>query len=153
LGQAYAWTLGVLPYPDPSKVTIMLQDIQRVVAANESTGLLTRSGDARRHKTRVVGDRLEGLGFDTTISELRFSAATRPEGADGHPTILLAGFDDRRARRELEEGGFAHIVDAGLGTGFHYLDMLLHTFPGATPAATTFPDRLQPAALLPANFE
>jgi hypothetical protein len=41
LGQAYAWALSWLPYADPTKIEIVLQDTQRVVKANHSTGLLT----------------------------------------------------------------------------------------------------------------
>jgi hypothetical protein len=154
LGQAYAWTLGMLPHGEPSQVTVMLQDYERVVEANESTGLLTTSADRRRHKTRVVASKLEELGFDTFVTERRFDESTKPNVTFGEPTTLLAGFDDLRPRRQLENEGFAHIVDAGLGTGnVHYLDMLLHTFPGSTYAADAFPDRVRRRAELPENFE
>jgi hypothetical protein len=153
LGQAYAWTLGMLPYGDPSQVKVMLQDYERVVEANESTGLLTTTDHRGRHKTRVVASKLEELGFDTLVTERRFDDSIKPNVAFGEPTTLLAGFDDVRPRRQLENDGFAHIVDAGLGTGtVHYLDMLLHTFPGSTAAADAFPDRVRPQTELPENF-
>jgi hypothetical protein len=154
LGQAYTWTLGMLPYSDPGQVKVMLQDYERVVEANESTGLLTTSADRGNHKTRVVAARLEDLGFETVLTERRFDSTTRPNLVFGEPTTLLAGFDDVRPRRQLENEGFAHIVDAGLGTGkVHYLDMLLHTFPGTTAAADAFPERQRSDSALPENFE
>lgn len=153
LGQAYAWTIGMLPYSDPRQVKLMLQDYERVVEANESTGLLTTTSDRGKHKTRIVAARLEELGLDTFVTERHFDASTEPDVARGEPTTLLAGFDDVRPRRQLENEGFAHIVDAGLGTGrLHYVDMLLHTFPGPTAAADAFPERVRRSAL-PVNFE
>ena len=41
LGQAYLWTIGLLPYVDPSGIVIMLQDEDRITEAKTSTGLLT----------------------------------------------------------------------------------------------------------------
>lgn len=154
LGQAYAWALGMLPYADPHKMKVMLQDHDRVIKANESTGLLTMMADRNKRKTRVVAGHLEELGFDTFIAERRFDTSTKPDVAFGEPTTILAGFDDVRPRRQLEDGGFSHIVDAGLGTGeVHYLDMLLHTFPGTTSAADAFPERVRDDSALPENFE
>ena len=41
LGQAYAWTLGLLPYEDRSVVDVILQDCDTIVKANSSTGMLS----------------------------------------------------------------------------------------------------------------
>lgn len=140
LGQAYAWALGCLPYTDPSAVKLMLQDFDVVEDANESTGLCTFHGDRNRPKTRVVAGRLEAAGFETSITERRFSRATQPESDE--PRVLLAGFDQLGPRRQLDEAGFAHVVDAGLGAGkSHYLDMLIHTFPGEVRSSVAFADR------------
>jgi len=57
LGQAYLWTIGMLPYPDPSQILLLLQDFDKVIEANRSTGLLI--GDAIQNgtlKTRVAAD-------------------------------------------------------------------------------------------------
>ncbi len=57
------------------------------------------------------------------------------------PATALAGFDDIEPRRSLGTAGFERIVDAGLGAGpVEYLDMVLHTFPGAGDPASAFPD-------------
>jgi hypothetical protein len=154
LGQAYAWALGMMPYTDPHEVNVMLQDYDRVIEANESTGLLTIAADREKRKTRVAAARLEELGFDTFITERRFDTSTQPDVAFGEPVTILAGFDDLRPRRQLEGGGFSHIVDAGLGTGeVHYLDMLLHTFPGTTRAVDAFPERVRDDSVLPENLK
>jgi hypothetical protein len=81
-------------------------------------------------KTRLVARRLEGVGFKTRLSERLFDEHQRVQASE--PVVALAGFDNRQARRQLSEGGFSHVVDAGLGGGPEsYLDIMLHTFPGS----------------------
>jgi hypothetical protein len=45
LGQAYAWTLGMLPYTAPGEAQFCLLDFDAVVEGNTATQLLVRSGD------------------------------------------------------------------------------------------------------------
>ena len=77
LGQAYAWSLGFLPFADADRasVRIMLQDVDEVVEANESTSTLVTPGE-RGLKARLVGQRLDALGFETRLTE-RLSIDTR----------------------------------------------------------------------------
>ena len=51
LGQAYAWALALLPYEDRSAVDLVLQDFDRIVKANKSTGMLSDDSlvGERRH--------------------------------------------------------------------------------------------------------
>lgn len=48
-------------------------------------------------------------------------------------------FDSPEPRRHLETAGFMRIVDAGLGRGPQYLEMLLHAFPSELRSAIAFP--------------
>jgi hypothetical protein len=130
LGQANAWTLGFLPYRDPGRVEVMLQDRDKIVVANEATSMLDNDDALGRMKTRLVAHRLEGLGFKTRIAERMFDECQRVQARE--PTVALAGFDNPQARRLLSDGGFSHVVDAGLGGGPEsYLDIMLHSFPAS----------------------
>ena len=138
LGQAYAWTLGLLPYANPAEVNVMLQDFDTIAEANESTGMLSDASSVGQRKTRVVAARLEDLGFCTSISERNFDSSTKRSGDE--PSLALVGVDDPEPRRALEGAGFDLIVDAGLGGGpQNYLDILVHSFPSGIQAETAWP--------------
>ena len=143
LGQAYAWALGFLPYEDRSAVDLLLQDFDRIVKANGSTGMLSDDSLVGHKKTRIVCGRLEALGFNTTISERHFDSATRR--SVNEPKAALVGVDDPAPRRLLEGAGFDLIVDAGLGGGpRNYLDILIHSFPSGIEAANAWVERAVP---------
>lgn len=157
LGQAYAWSLGMLPFADPTEVHIGLVDFDDVIDGNTATQLLVTQDDIGTRKTRVVAAALERLGLRTTIVERAFDDQFRPDLARGEPTTALAGFDKREPRLLLGGDRFDRVVDCGLGAGpVDYLDMVLHSFPATeTPAAafaakTPTPHR---AASLPAAYE
>lgn len=145
LGQAYAWTIGMLPYAQPRDVDVGLVDFDVAVDGNIATQLLVEDGDVGKPKARIVATAMEGLGFQTRIVERAFDEHFRA-GRHAHrrlnePTTALAGFDDVTPRRSLGKAGFERIVDAGLGHGpIEYLDMVLHTFPAAGDPAFAFPD-------------
>ena len=133
LGQAYAWALGLLPYRDTSKVELMLQDYDKVVTANRSTGMLSTECAVNRRKTRVISGRMEELGFDTAITERWFDESTG-RSAD-EPGVALVGVNGVAPRRILEKAGFDLVIDAGLGgKPQNYLDMLIHSFPSGLDA-------------------
>ena len=158
LGQAYAWTLGMLPYRVPQEVQLGLMDFDVIVDGNTATQLLVGANDVDHRKTRIVAAALEHRGFGTRIVERAYDEHFRPlvhaNPIRNEPTIALAGFDDITPRRVLGEAGFKRIVDAGLGAGpVEYLDMLVHTFPaseGPTIAFTKPPSSTRP---LPASYE
>lgn len=141
LGQAYAWLIGSLPYADTGP-SVLLQDFDSVVAANESTSLLATAADLGKRKTRLVASRLEGLGFATTLVERRFDMHTRRDADE--PLLCLAGFDHPEPRRALGATGFDRVVDAGLGSGARYTDMLIQSFAAGQSTADAFADPLQP---------
>ena len=151
LGQAYAWSLGLLPYAAPSDVNIGLVDTDIVVEANLSTGLLTRPEAIDARKTRLVASRLEQIGLTTTVVERLFDKTMRPTLRE--PSIAIAGFDDPGPRRLLG-GHFDRVVDGGLGNGaVGYLDLVLHTFPSSLDPATLFVDHPEQSTTIPAPYE
>ena len=134
LGQAYAWGLGLLPYPRSKPATIFLQDFDRAVAANWNAGLLCEEGSAGQFKTRLCSAWLEPRGFGTRIVERPFDEWTRRGGEE--PFVALCGFDNLKARALLEGAGFDLVVECGLGGDVaNFDDIVLHTFPGASQTA------------------
>jgi hypothetical protein len=130
LGQAYVWSLGLLPYRDPSEVTILLQDFDRVIDANWVSGLLCQQQDVEIYKTRLAARWLESRQFKTVITERRFDVGT--VRSDEEPFVALCGVDVVAARRILDRAGFDLVVECGLGSHVDDFDrLMIHTFPGA----------------------
>ena len=50
LGQAYLWNLGLLPYPDPTQLELMLQDFDRTSTSTWSTSILPRPPTKRNRR-------------------------------------------------------------------------------------------------------
>lgn len=142
LGQAYAWTLGMLPYATPNDVQVGLVDFDEVVRGNAATQLLVTPDDTGRHKTRIVADALERRGFSTRIMERAFDEHFHPlshgDRRRDEPRIALAGFDAVEPRTKLGQRRFDRVVDAGLGDGAEYLDLVVHTLPAAGEPSVIF---------------
>ena len=138
LGQAYAWALGMLPYPQDRRPRLILQDVDRVTTSNLSTCLLVGADDLKMRKTRVVARRLEAIGFDIELVERRFGAHHHLQ--PGEPTVALFGVDNIAARRDLDTAAFALVVEAGLGSGYRdFRSLRMHTLPGPRPASELWP--------------
>jgi hypothetical protein len=130
LGQAYLWTLGLLPYASPNDVEFVLQDFDTLMVANESTSLLTSRPLLGQKKTRAMAEWCERRGFREAIVERAFGPNFSL--GESEPRLALCGVDNPETRRALEEVGFAKVVDAGLGAGStEYLSFQLHTFPAS----------------------
>lgn len=130
LGQAYVWTLGMLPFCNPSDVVLTLQDFDQVTLANDSTSVLTQAEGVGEYKTRLVGNWAERRGFKVKLVERAFLGDVRV--GDNDPRILLCGVDNPQARALMETAGFDLVVEAGLGGGpKEYLAMRLHCFPAS----------------------
>lgn len=130
LGQAYLWTLGFLPYADPGEVSLVLQDFDALVVANDSTSPLTRRELLGQKKTRAMAQWCEERGFRTRIYERRFAANFTVD--DEEPRVALCGVDNETARAALEDVGFAQVIEAGLGLGTEeFLAFQMHSFPAA----------------------
>jgi hypothetical protein len=134
LGQAYLWALGLLPYPDPSALSLVLQDVDVVTPSTESTSILTDAKLVGQKKTRAMAAWAERRGFTTVIQERLFDGTfTRQET---EPTVALCGLDNALGRRGLDEVGFEFVVEAGLGRGYRdFRTMRVHTLPGSRTAA------------------
>ncbi len=158
LGQAYAWTLGMLPYARPEDVQLALMDFDVIDDGNTATQLLVQAGHAGRRKTRIVAAALENRGFGTRLVERAYDKHFHPVAhaspARNEPAAALAGFDELTPRRLLGEAGFTHIVDAGLGAGpVEYLDMVIHAFPAPEDPASAFNQQPAPVRPLPEPYE
>jgi len=148
LGQAFLWTLGLLPYATPSNVRLFLQDVDPAGESTESTSVLTKEADRGRLKTRICADWAETRRFQTRMVERRFAADFRV--ADDEPLLALCGVDNPEARAILEGAGFATVFEAGLGSGVEDFRLIrTHSFPGPIAAAeiwaTPSEDELQAA--------
>lgn len=132
LGQAYLWTLGLLPYKKEC-ATLVLQDFDYVAPSNVSTSLLTTSAEIGLRKTRAMATWAGRRGFDTTIVERRFESNFRV--GSNEPRVALIGVDNALARQSIESVGFERVIEAGLGRGVDdFLGINMHTFPASITA-------------------
>lgn len=133
LGQAYAWVMSWLTYADPAQVEIVLQDTQRVVDANHSTGLLTPVKPNPVRKTRLAAAVLERAGYDVLILDQRLDHTSRVLAEDHH--VALLGVDSLDPRRLTSGVGWKLAIDAGLGVGpADFNALLLRRFPAQVPS-------------------
>lgn len=150
LGQAYLWTLGMLPYAQASEVLLVLQDFDRLVPANDSTSPLTSMNLVGELKTRAMSRWCERRGFQTRLIERRFTEDMKVDGDE--PRVALCGVDNAAGRACLEKVGFDLVVEAGLGKGWNdYLDIQVHTFPSQVCAATRWKAHDLSAQAIPAS--
>ncbi|HVU19483.1 MAG TPA: hypothetical protein VHE09_02055 [Rhizomicrobium sp.] len=135
LGQAYLWTLSLLPYATPAEVCLVLQDFDFMAPSNLSTSLLTTGSAIGQKKTRATAAWAEQRGFRTVIIERPFAANFRV--MPDEPPVALCGVDNAQARACLEDVGFSRVIESGLGKGTSdFLALRLHCFPGPKPART-----------------
>jgi hypothetical protein len=137
LGQAYLWTLGLLPY-GRNAARLVLQDTDVIALSNLSTSMLTTRTMVGRKKTRAMAEWAEARGFETSIVERDF--APNFAIAQREPSVALIGVDNALARQALEAVGFGRVIEAGLGRGPQdFLGIDLHTFPASRPAREVWP--------------
>ncbi|MGV9385031.1 hypothetical protein ACWDRB_55145 [Nonomuraea sp. NPDC003707] len=129
LGQAYSWAISWLPYLDPAEVHIILQDVDRTVPGNHSTGVLTPRDSLGTPKTRLVAAALDHAGFTTQIIERRLGPDLRRAADESH--VALIGVDNLRTRRMISNVGWRTAIDIGLGSGSEsFSSLLMRRFPG-----------------------
>ncbi len=114
LGQAYLWCLSWLPFIEPNKVQLVLQDFDKVSKENWGTSILVQRGHYGMLKTRAAEDWAMCAGFSVKRIDRPADGELRRNPTEPH--IALVGLDKIAARRNLGAPGFKHIVDAGLGS-------------------------------------
>ena len=113
LGQAFLWALSALPFMDPGKVSLVLQDRDTVTEENWATSVLVKDEIHGSLKTKIAEHWATAKGFDVRRIDRRLSARDRLE--DDDPRFALSGVDKIEARKLMADVGFDCIVDAGLG--------------------------------------
>lgn len=146
LGQAYLWNLGLLPYADPSALSLVLQDIDDVTTSTHSTSVLTAPSMVGHKKTRVIADWAENRGYSVSLMERYFADDFTRQPME--PAIALCGLDNALGRRALDKVGFDLVVEAGLGRGHQdFQKIRLHVLPGTRKAENIWPAADHPNAL------
>lgn len=120
LGQAFLWTLAALPYADPSDVSLVLQDRDKITEENWATSVLVKSEVYGVLKTKVAEQWALDKGFGVRRIDSRLLATDRVDvdnvDVDNNdPRLALSGVDKVEARKLMAKVGFDCIVDAGLG--------------------------------------
>lgn len=152
LGQAFLWTLGLLPYTHPEQVDIVLQDIDELSEANDSTSLLTNMSMVALKKTRAIASWCDAMGFRSRIVERAF--ANDFHLAPDEPHVGICGVDNAQARAVLEEVGFDRVFEAGLGAGVNdFLCFQTHSFPATRRAQDIWrSEKPTPLQVAPTNL-
>jgi hypothetical protein len=117
LGQAYLWSLSMLPYLEPEKLLLVLQDEDTVREVNWGTSVLVSSGCYGMLKTRLAEDWATKRGFNVRRIDRFVDRFTRRRASD--PLVALSGLDSIEARRMLDEVSFERVIDCGLGSAAH----------------------------------
>jgi hypothetical protein len=130
LGQAYLWSLILLPYPVPEDVLLYFQDDQTIKKENWGTSVLVKRGHYGLTKTRLAEDWALARKFQVRRIDRRLDA--RLHRAAYEPGIAIAGLDTMEARRLLGHRGFDYVIDAGLGaTSSEYRKFRINVFGAA----------------------
>lgn len=133
LGQAYLWALGLLPYANPSELSLVLQDFDIITPSTESTSILSSAAQTGQKKSRAMAAWAERRGFMTSIQERVFDSSFRRRSDE--PCVAMCGLDNALGRRALDQVGFEFVVEAGLGRGHHdFRAIRLHTLPASRAA-------------------
>ena len=137
LGQAYLWSLTLLPYPRPEDVLLFFQDDELIGKENWGTSVLVQRGRYGVLKTRVAEEWATARGFQARRIDRRLDE--RLMRSDSEPGIALAGLDRMPTRRLLGRRGFEYVIDAGLGaTVFDYRKFRVNVFDSAGNPADHF---------------
>lgn len=127
LGQAFLWSISMLPYPQPQKVLLFLQDDDIVRKENWGTSILVRNGRFGPLKTRIGEEWAEARGFRVRRIDRRLDEHLRLR--EQEPLLALAGLDRMPPRRLLGCPGFEYVIDAGLGaTAADYQKIRVNVF-------------------------
>jgi hypothetical protein len=127
LGQAYLWSLSMLPFMEPGKVDLVFQDFDVVKDVNWGTSILVPKRRYGMLKTRLAEDWAMARGFQVKRIDRPFDEHIHRR--DTEPAVALAGLDSAGVRKLLGGAGFDFVVDCGLGmTAQDYRKIRLNVF-------------------------
>lgn len=128
LGQGFVWALSMLPYAEPRRMELLLQDFDRVVRGNIGTQALTSDAVVSARKTLVCAEFLRARGFDPGVVDRPFD--DRSPRSNAEPALALCGFDGKGPREVLDRVNFERVVVCGVGgTESDFDELQLHTLP------------------------
>lgn len=137
LGQAYLWSLSLLPYRDPRDLQLVLQDEDIVSDVNWGTSILVPRGHYGMLKTRMAEEWALDRGFRVSRFDRFLDKSTSRRPSD--PPVALSGLDRIATRRLLGDVGFDRVIDCGLGgTAKDYGRFRLNVFDPSYTAARHF---------------
>jgi hypothetical protein len=137
LGQAYLWSLFMLPYANAQGVMLYLQDDDLVDRENWGTSVLVERGRYGILKTKIAEEWADRRQYRVRRIDRRFDGHTRRHA--GEPGIALSGLDRMPPRRLLGGAGFEYIIDCGLGaTAASYQDLRINVFDRAADPVKHF---------------
>ena len=139
LGQAYLWTLSLLPYADPRSLELFFQDDDLVGEENWGTSILVKRERYGVLKTRIAEEWAEGCKFRARRIDRRLDEHLRR--TDYEPSMAMAGLDRMPPRRLLGLPGFDYVIDAGLGaTARDYCRFRINVFDQSHDPRSHFAD-------------
>lgn len=122
LGQAYLWTLGLMPFENPDQIQILLQDADVVQPENIGSQVLCFDQNIRKPKTRACMNFLEGFDFRTQIIEKPFvKGDCEQKWAENYP-FILNGVDNAETRRSINKASFKLFLDGATNGKFDLFD-------------------------------
>lgn len=137
LGQTFLWSLSMLPYPEPEKVLLFLQDDDFVRKENWGTSILVHRGRYGPLKTKIAEEWADARKFRVRRVDRRLDKYLRR--TDQEPLLALAGLDRLPPRRLLGLPGFDYVIDAGLGaTAADYQKIRINVFDSTIDPARHF---------------
>jgi molybdopterin/thiamine biosynthesis adenylyltransferase len=108
LGQAYLWVLCQF---ENTGIEVLLQDFDVLETENLGAQLCSFENQIGEKKTRVCATFLEKMGLGTIIIEKPFIASDQDDDTLKEFNVLLAGFDNTKARREINKTRFKICLD------------------------------------------
>ena len=122
LGQAYLWTLGLMPFKTPKETLFLLQDADIVEPENIGSQVLCSQQNIGRPKTRACMNFLENLNFKTQIIEKQFLFGdSEQEWMKIYP-FLLNGVDNIKTRRSIKKTFLKLFLDGATNGRFDLFD-------------------------------
>ncbi|MCX6238804.1 MAG: ThiF family adenylyltransferase [Bacteroidia bacterium] len=122
LGQAYLWTLGLMPFNIPNETLFLLQDADIVEPENIGSQVLCSEQNIGRPKTRACMIFLENLNFKTQIVEKPFIWGDSEQDWMKIYPFLLNGVDNIKTRKSINKDSLKLFLDGATNGKFDLFD-------------------------------